>query len=91
MATFRKFAHRATLDYFRRGKIRVQCECGKLSPVFTTHVEPCPDCDNGKYEDGTECMLCDGTGIEVVRMEQLARMWYEAHTGLKEVKPQKRG
>ncbi len=29
-----KFKHRAMLDYFRPGKMRVVCTCGKHSPVL---------------------------------------------------------
>ena len=34
MAKSRKFMHRAMLDYFRPSKLRIQCACGKQSPVF---------------------------------------------------------
>lgn len=85
MATVRKFMHRAMLDYFRRGKLRVQCACGKQSPVFQD-VEFYPD-----DESFLDSLEGDESGKEIHSKEERAREWYENHHGLAEIKPGKRG
>ena len=74
MSTARKFAHGATYCHIK-GKIRVQCSCGEISPLFE-------DIDDHPLNRGKEELS--------ISKEEQAKDWYIEHTGLKEQNPTKR-